>query len=111
LTRVEQDYRRQHDLEHQLLRLNAQHSRILQLEKLSALGTMVGSIAHQLNNPLVGVVNLAQLAEREAGDPQRIRDLLREFAAPARTAMLSSSACWRFPRFPVSTASRRRWRS
>ena len=78
LDRVEQDYRRQHDLEHQLLRLNAQHSRILQLEKLSALGTMVGSIAHQLNNPLVGVVNLAQLAEREAGDPQRIRDLLRE---------------------------------
>jgi hypothetical protein len=72
LDRVEQDYRRQHDLEHQLLRLNAQHSRILQLEKLSALGTMVGGIAHQLNNPLVGVVNLAQLAEREADDPARI---------------------------------------
>ena len=42
LDRVEQDYRRQHDLEHQLLRLNAQHSRILQLEKLSALGTTWG---------------------------------------------------------------------
>ncbi len=78
LDRVERDYQRQHDLEHQLLHLNVEHSRILQLEKLSALGTMVGSIAHQLNNPLVGVVNMAQLAEREADDPARVRELLRE---------------------------------
>jgi signal transduction histidine kinase len=78
LDRVERDYRRQHDLEHQLLRLDSEHRRILQLEKLSAVGTMVGGIAHQLNNPLVGVVNLAQLAEREADDPARTRELLRE---------------------------------
>lgn len=78
LDRVERDYRRQHDLEHQLLRLDTEHRRILQMEKLSALGTMVGGIAHQLNNPLVGVVNLAQLAEREADDPARTRELLRE---------------------------------
>lgn len=78
LDRVESDYRRQHDLEHQLLRFNAEYGRILQLEKLSALGTMVGSIAHQLNNPLVGVVNLAQLAEREAENPARTRELLQE---------------------------------
>ncbi|MCF8178328.1 MAG: histidine kinase [Sulfuritalea sp.] len=76
LDRVEIDYRRQHDLEHQLLRFNTEYSRILQLEKLSALGTMVGSIAHQLNNPLVGVVNLAQLAERGVDDPVRTRELL-----------------------------------
>jgi signal transduction histidine kinase len=78
LDRVERDYRRQHDLEHQLLRLDSEHRRILQLEKLSAVGTMVGGIAHQLHNPLVGVVNLAQLAEREADDPARTRELLRE---------------------------------
>jgi len=78
LDRVERDYQRQHDLEHQLLRLGTEHQRILQIEKLSALGTMVGEIAHQLNNPLVGVVNLAQLAEREADDPARARELLKE---------------------------------
>jgi len=78
LDRVERDYQRQHDLEHQLLRLGTEHQRILQIEKLSALGTMVGEIAHQLNNPLVGVVNLAQLAVREADDPQRTRELLKE---------------------------------
>ncbi|MDP2823161.1 MAG: ATP-binding protein [Sulfuritalea sp.] len=78
LERVERDYRRQHDLEHRLLHLDTEHQRILQLEKLSALGTMVGGIAHQLNNPLVGVVNMAQLAEREAEDPARTRELLTD---------------------------------
>lgn len=78
LDRVERDYQRQHDLEHQLLRLDTEHARILQVEKLSALGTMVGEIAHQLNNPLVGVVNLAQLAQREANNPARTRELLAE---------------------------------
>jgi len=78
LDRVERDYQRQHDLEHQLLRLDTEHARILQIEKLSALGTMVGEIAHQLNNPLVGVVNLAQLAQREVDNPARTRELLAE---------------------------------
>lgn len=78
LERVDRDYQHQHELEHRLLRINTEHQRILQLEKLSALGTMVGGIAHQLNNPLVGVVNMAQLAEREADDPLRVRELLGE---------------------------------
>lgn len=78
LDRVERDYLRQHELEHQLLRMDTEHQRILQLEKLSALGTMVGGIAHQLNNPLVGVVNMAQLAERSADDPEQTRKLLAE---------------------------------
>ena len=78
LERVERDYLRQHELEHRLLHLNTEHQRILQLEKLSALGTMVGGIAHQLNNPLVGVVNMTQLAEREADNPQATRELLAD---------------------------------
>jgi len=78
LGRVERDYARQHDLERQLLLIGHEHQRVVQLEKLSALGTMVGEIAHQLNNPLVGVVNLAQLAAREADDPVRTRELLTE---------------------------------
>jgi len=78
VSRVERDYLRQHDLEHQLLHLNTEHQRILQMEKLSALGTMVGGIAHQLNNPLVGVVNMAQLAAREPDNPEQTRKLLGE---------------------------------
>lgn len=78
LGRVERDYRRQREVELQLSRVNTEHQKIVQIEKLSAMGLMVGEIAHQLNNPLVGVVNMAQLAEREIDDPERTRELLGE---------------------------------
>ncbi len=78
LDRVERDYQRQHELELQVLRLNTDHQRMLQLEKLSALGTMVGGVAHQLNNPLVGVVNMTQLAARAPDNPPQTRNLLNE---------------------------------
>lgn len=96
LGRVEQDYQRQHDLEHQLLRVGTEHARILQIEKLSALGTMVGEIAHQLNNPLVGVVNLAQLAQRELTDPQRTRELLAEIQRAGEDCHTFIAAMLRF---------------
>lgn len=78
LAGVERDYRRQHELEHRLLRISNEHERLVQIEKLSAVGTMIGEIAHQLNNPLVGVINMAQLAERSADRPERVRELLAE---------------------------------
>lgn len=71
-------YRRQRQAEDQFARLSSEHERIVQMEKLSAVGTMIGEIAHQINNPLVGVLNLTQLAEREAENPQRVRELLGE---------------------------------
>lgn len=76
LGKVERDYRRQREVELQLSRVNTEHHKVVQVEKLSAMGLMVAEIAHQLNNPLVGVVNMAQLAEREVDDPQRTRELL-----------------------------------
>jgi signal transduction histidine kinase len=78
LKRVEQDYRRKNEVERQFLRLSSEHERIIQIEKLSEVGRTIGEIAHQLNNPLVGVVNLSQLAERTVGDPERTRGLLNE---------------------------------
>lgn len=71
-------YRRQQTAESKFSRLTVEHERIVQIEKMSAMGELVGEIAHQLNNPLVGVVNLAQLAQRQVGDPQRVSELLAE---------------------------------
>lgn len=65
-------------LELQFNMLSSEHGRLMQIEKLSALGQMVTEIAHQLNNPLVGVINLAQLAERELANPPRVKELLGE---------------------------------
>jgi signal transduction histidine kinase len=66
------------EAESQLARLSAEHARMMQLERLSAMGQMVSEIAHQLNNPLVGVINLTQLAEREIHNPERMKELLGE---------------------------------
>ncbi len=78
LDRVERDYRRQREMETRFARLSTEHQRIVQIEKLSEVGRTIGEIAHQINNPLVGVINMAQLAEREADDPVRVRELLGE---------------------------------
>jgi signal transduction histidine kinase len=71
-------YHRQKSAELKFAELSKEQERIVQIEKLSAVGQMVTEIAHQLNNPLVGVVNLAALAEREADNPERLRELLRD---------------------------------
>jgi len=71
-------YRRQQVAESELSKLTSEHARVVQIEKMSAMGELVGEIAHQLNNPLVGVINLSQLAEREIHDPQRVAELLAE---------------------------------
>lgn len=74
-------HERQRDAESRLSKLSSEHQRIVQMEKLSAIGTMIGQIAHQINSPLVGVINLAQLAERVADDAPQVRELLRDIAA------------------------------
>lgn len=71
-------YRRQQVAESELSKLTSEHERVVQIEKMSAMGELVGEIAHQLNNPLVGVINLSQLAEREIHNPQRVAELLAE---------------------------------
>jgi len=71
-------YYRQREAESQFAKLSTDHQRLVQMEKLSAMGQMVSEIAHQLNNPLVGVVNLAELAEREIDSPNRTKELLAD---------------------------------
>ena len=64
-----------HEISSKFTMLSTEHERLIQIEKLSAMGQMVSEIAHQLNNPLVGVINLA---EREIGNPVRVKQLLGE---------------------------------
>jgi signal transduction histidine kinase len=71
-------YYSQRQAESRFAKLSAEHGRLMQIEKLSAMGQLVSEIAHQLNNPLVGVINLAQLAEREVDNPRRVKELLGE---------------------------------
>ena len=47
-------------------RVEESAQRLARMQKLSAMGEIMGEIAHQLNNPLVGIVNFAQLAQRKS---------------------------------------------
>ncbi|EIC29973.1 trifunctional serine/threonine-protein kinase/ATP-binding protein/sensor histidine kinase [Methylomicrobium album] len=48
------------------LQENQEH--MLQMEKLSALGTLVGGVAHEINNPLMGVMNFVEFAADRSTD-------------------------------------------
>jgi signal transduction histidine kinase len=84
LRRVERDYSRKREVEARFSKLSREHKRIVQVEKLSALGIMIGEIAHQINNPLVGVVNMAQLAQREEDNPKATAELLNDIVTAGK---------------------------
>lgn len=104
-------WRGREEAESRLMRLSGEHQRIIHLEKLSATGAMVGEIAHQINNPLVGVINLTQLAERVAEDPARTRALLADIRSAGEHCrdfvrrMLAFTKAARCELQPVSLAS------
>ena len=47
---------------------------VIQMEKLSSLGELMGGIAHQINNPLVGVVNFSQLVLKNMDKDYPLRE-------------------------------------
>ncbi len=54
-------------------RLRAQ---LLQCQKLESIGTLAGGVAHEINNPIMGIMNYAQLIL----DETRISESVHEFA-------------------------------
>jgi two-component system NtrC family sensor kinase len=50
------------------------HGRVVQSEKIAAIGLLAGNIAHELNNPLTGIRSLAQVLLSEIPKGERVHD-------------------------------------
>lgn len=63
--------------------------RMLQSEKLGAIGLLAGNIAHELNNPLTGLRSLAQVLIQEVQDKKELaNDLLEIEKAASRSQQI-----------------------
>lgn len=62
--------------------LSRAQRQVLQMEKMASLGKLSATVAHELNNPLTGVLTYAGLVRRELGGqpiPADVRDELIQF--------------------------------
>jgi two-component system, NtrC family, sensor kinase len=59
--------------------LKVAHQRLLQSDRLASLGQLSASVAHEINNPLSGVLNLSMLMQRILKDDGIPTDRIDEF--------------------------------
>lgn len=64
--------------------LRAAHQKLRQTDRLASLGTLAASVAHEINNPISGVLNLAMLMQRILKDdgipPERVPEFRKYLA-------------------------------
>jgi PAS domain S-box-containing protein len=65
-------------LEEAYFKLEKQSAQLIQTEKMSTLGTMVAGVAHELNNPMMGILNFIQYCLKHTAKNDRKYDILMD---------------------------------
>ncbi|NOZ85896.1 MAG: response regulator [Deltaproteobacteria bacterium] len=71
-----------------LKELRSERSRMLQAERLAAIGELVGGVAHELNNPLTAVIGFTELLLKDADMESSREDLNNILSASKRAARI-----------------------
>ena len=66
-------------VEERTAQLKAAHEKLNTSDRLASLGTLAASVAHEINNPISGVINLSMLMQRILRDDGIPPDRVKEF--------------------------------
>lgn len=82
-----------HRVEEKTAALKKAQAQIVHMEKMASLGTLSASVAHEINNPLFGILTYAKLIGRELEDSAPVEEKRKMLSDYANLIHKESSRC------------------